>query len=167
MTNFNVGDRVKYVGTAYRFSVDGDIIGTVRAVGDGYEVLFPAHDDNDTLYCHDAELELVTEPTFGPGQRVRGVVEGVISFNKYYVETDSGHVVNLESISDLTVIKTLPTAPGSVIEFNEVLFTLTAFKTVSGKSIWWPVTGRDSGSAAIEYYGEEFGDNWTLKYDAA
>ncbi len=98
------------------------------------------------------------EPLFTPGQRVRGYVEGVVSRDN---DDDIdwlmiGHdFIPLSALSDVTVIKTLPTAPSSVIEFeNGELMGLN-------KSGEW--VSFDDGAILPAHV---LNNNWTVKYDA-
>jgi hypothetical protein len=85
----------------------------------------------------------------------------------YQTFTVGGLGINEMHVKSYKEIKTLPTTPGSLIEFNGCLFTLTGFKTWAGTPIWWPITGEDeTDAAAVEYYPKNFGDDWTLKFDA-
>jgi hypothetical protein len=111
-------------------------------------------DNGDTIMFNFGDIELV-KPPFTPGDRVRGYVEGILSESGEYVLNDETTLcVRLDLMTDVTVIKTLPTAPGSIIEWNDELW---------GKRSTGGWRGIDNG---LSYTSDVFDDNWTLKYDA-
>lgn len=164
---FNVGDRVVAVKELLFDGFPLGSIGTVIEVTDLGD-LRVEWDDKSIKRTGLTGEWFFEKFEVKPGTRIRGVIEGVVQ-NGYagdYVRfpaDSSDRLVYLKDMTNITILKTLPTKSGSLVSLGSSDYVLTQDNKDDIPGCSWKLV---SGFGHRWLTAEELGDDWTLRFDA-